>query len=245
MATDNKQIAKDVLAAVGGKNNISFVTHCITRLRFTLKDKSIPNSDEIKKINGVIGTNVAGDQYQVIIGQNVPKVYEALCAEAGIAQQDSIDENLDAPKEKLTFKSAGGKILDYLAGSMTPMIPAMMGAAMFKTLQVVLGPDMLNIFGATSNFYQLCNFVYYGFFYFLPIFLGYTASKKVGLNPVMGMLAAGCLLVPDFVTLAGTEGAACVWHSSKNDDLWSDSTSDYSDHPCHGYRIQVLPETYS
>ncbi|MCH4265876.1 MAG: PTS transporter subunit EIIC [Solobacterium sp.] len=207
MAVNNEQIAKDVLAAVGGKGNIAFVTHCITRLRFTLKDKSVPNSEEIKKIPGVLGTNVAGDQYQVIIGQNVPKVYDFLCKEAGLEQAAAVDENLDAPKEKLTLKSIGGKILDYLAGSMTPLIPAMMAAAMFKTLEVVLGPDMLGFITSDSDFYKLCEFVYYGFFYFLPIYLGYTASKKVGLNPMLGAFAAGCLLVPDFVTLANTEGA--------------------------------------
>ena len=206
--SDNKQIAADVLEAVGGRENIAYVTHCITRLRFNLKDKSVPDDEKIKQIPGVLGVYRSGDQYQVLIGQNVGKVYDALCDMSGLAKQAAIDENLDAPKEKMTAKKVGSAILDYLSGSMVPLIPAMIGAAMFKTLQVVLGPDMLGVCGESSSFYQLCDFVYNAFFYFLPLFLGYTASKKVKLNPVMGMLAAGCLLVPDFVTLASTEGAS-------------------------------------
>lgn len=77
---NNAQIAADVLAAVGGKENVSSVTHCMTRLRFILKDAGVPKDDEVKKIKGVIGVAKAGGQYQVIIGQNVAKVYDELCA---------------------------------------------------------------------------------------------------------------------------------------------------------------------
>ncbi|MCD8353582.1 MAG: PTS transporter subunit EIIC [Clostridiales bacterium] len=207
MANTNEQIASEVLKAVGGKENISFVTHCITRLRFNLKDMNLPNQDEIKAIDGVLGVLVSGGQFQVIIGQNVTKVYSALCSEAGIQEQAAVDENLDAPKEKLTPKKVGSNIMSFLSGSMTPMIPAMITAAMFKTIQVAFGPDMLNLISETSDLYLLCGFVYSSFFYFLPIFLGYTASKKLGLNPIMGIMATAVLLVPDFMSLA-TEGAS-------------------------------------
>ena len=143
MALSNEQIAKTVLEAVGWKNNVTFVTHCMTRLRFNLKDMAIPDQEAMKELKGVLGVVVSGGQFQVVIGQNVPKVYAALCAEAGIAQQDAIDENLDGPKEKLTLKRAGSNILNYMAACMTPMIPAMMAAALFRTIQVAIGPDML------------------------------------------------------------------------------------------------------
>ena len=73
---NNKQIASDVLEAVGGPDNVSFVTHCMTRLRFTLKDRTVPDAAAIKKINGVLGVQESGGQFQVIIGQNVPKVIQ-------------------------------------------------------------------------------------------------------------------------------------------------------------------------
>ena len=203
----NKEIAERVLAAVGGKDNIDFVTHCVTRLRFNLKNNSIPADDEIKKIAGVIGVYRAGEQYQVIIGQNVASVYEALCQIAGIRQEAPINENLDTPKEKLTVKGAAMKALDYISGSTAPLLPAMTGVALFKTLQTIGGPGMLNLFSDTSNFYLLCDFIYNGFFYFLPILLGFTAARKIGMNQVLGAVLGGCLLAPGFVALAGTEGA--------------------------------------
>lgn len=215
MSNTNEQIAKEVLKAIGGKENIQSVTHCMTRLRFVLNNAEIPNQEEIKKLNGVLGVVISGGQFQVIIGQNVPKVYAALCKEAGIKgqkeekapQNASREEKTSEVKEKLTPKKIGSNILNYLAGSMTPLIPAMLVAAMFKTIQVVFGPDMLGVLSAESDMYLLCGFIYNAFFYFLPVFLGYTASKKIGLNPVMGMLAACLLLVPDFVNLA-SEGTA-------------------------------------
>ena len=137
---NNAQIAADVLAAVGGKENVSSVTHCMTRLRFILKDAGVPKDDEVKKIKCVIGVAKAGGQYQVIIGQNVAKVYDEVCKLGGFAASAAIDENLDKekPKEKLTAKKIGSNIMNYLSGSMTPLLPIMLAAGMFKTIIVVL-----------------------------------------------------------------------------------------------------------
>lgn len=95
----NQQIATEVLAAVGGKDNITFVTHCMTRLRFNLKDKSAADLEAIKNIKGILGAVESGGQLQIIVGQNVDKVYTLLCNEAGIKPETAIDENLDAPKK--------------------------------------------------------------------------------------------------------------------------------------------------
>ena len=126
MAVDNKQIAQDVLAAVGGAANVTSATHCMTRLRLNLKDQSVPNDDEVKKIKGVLGAQWSGGQYQVIIGQNVPKVY-AEAVKLGAPGEGAIAENLDPdmPKEKLTPKSVGNAILNYLSKSMVALIPIM------------------------------------------------------------------------------------------------------------------------
>ncbi|HIV50266.1 MAG TPA: PTS transporter subunit EIIC [Candidatus Faecalibacterium intestinipullorum] len=201
MAVRNEQIAKDVLAAVGGKSNVTSVTHCMTRLRLVLKDMGLPKQDEIKKISGVIGVVVAGGQFQVIVGQNVPKVYEALCKEGGFQEQEAINENLDAPKEKLTPKKIGSNILNYLAGSMTPLIPILMAAGMFKTVTTICGSTMLNILPAESNLYILLDFLYDAGFYFLPIYIGYTAAKKIGATPVLGAYMGGILIAPDLLAL--------------------------------------------
>lgn len=207
MAEKNQQIAQDILAAVGGNENITTVLHCMTRLRLTLKDQSVPKLEEINHINGVLGSQVVGGQLQIIVGQNVNKVYDEFCKLGGFAKHDGIQENIDGPKEKLTLKRIGGNILDYLSGSLSPFIPVMLAAAMFKTVMVLFGPDMLNLFSAESDLYVLFTFLYDAGFYFMPIYLGYTASKKLGVTPVLGMYMGCVLLAPAFVAMA-QEGAA-------------------------------------
>ena len=99
MADKNREIAINVLEAVGGAANVSSVAHCMTRLRFVLKDQSIPKSKEIEKISGVVGTNVAGGQYQVIIGNNVGNVYKQLMTLEGISDLDTSNQEV-TKKEK-------------------------------------------------------------------------------------------------------------------------------------------------
>ena len=122
-ANKNAQIAQSVLAAVGGKENIVSVTHCMTRLRFNLKDMSIPKDDEVKAIKGTMGVARSSGQYQVIVGTNVDNVCAELCTLAGLEQAATVSENLDAPKEPLTLKKVGSNIMAYLSGSLTPIIP--------------------------------------------------------------------------------------------------------------------------
>lgn len=199
---DNKKIAADVLEAVGGKENVTFVAHCMTRLRFNLKDIDAPDIKKIKKINGVLGAQISGSQFQVIVGQNVPNVYDELCKLGGFAKQDAVDENLDKPKEKLTPKAIGNNILNYLSSSMVPMIPVMMCAGLFKTIAVVLGPTMANVIAETSDLYVLMNMVYDAAFYFIPIYLGYNAAKNIGVTPVLGAFMGGILIDPTMIQLA-------------------------------------------
>ena len=200
----NLKIAQEVLAAVGGKDNVTFVAHCITRLRFNLKDESILNEEEIKKIAGIVGVVHSAGQFHVIVGQNVPKVYAHVCEIGGFKAEGIVNENLDAPNEKLTVKSALTKAMDLISGSITPLIPIMMGAAMFKMLVAVFG-DMLGWMPAGSNAYVLCTFVGDAGFYFMPIFLGYSACKRMGANPMIGMLLGAVLIHPTFIGMVGTE----------------------------------------
>ncbi|MBJ7540799.1 PTS glucose transporter subunit IIA [Streptococcus sp. SL1232] len=193
--------AEDVLKAVGGSDNIVSATHCMTRLRLNLVDEQKANDEAVKAIKGVIGVNHQSGQYQVIIGQTVDKVYAEFSGLIGNKSQIQAADS-DTPKKKLTVKETFSRVLDYLSGSMTPLIPAMITAAMFKTIQVILGPDLFNLIGTNSDIYQLCGFLYSAFFYFLPIFLGFTAAKKLGASQVMGLYVGAMLLVPELVQLA-------------------------------------------
>lgn len=199
---NNKQIAADVLEAVGGKSNVSFVTHCMTRLRFTLKDRTVPDAAAVKKLNGVLGAQESGGQFQVIIGQNIPKVYDELCALGGFSKQAAIDENLDGTQAELSLASIGKGIMNYLAGSMTPMIPVLLAAGLFKTIGVVLGPTMLGVMAADSDLVRFMDMIYNAAFYFMPIYLGFNASRQIGLTPILGAFLGGMLIEPTFVSLA-------------------------------------------
>lgn len=211
MAIDNKQLAQDVLAAVGGKSNVTSATHCMTRLRLVLKDESIPKDDEVKAIKGVLGVVRAGGQYQVVIGQTVPKVYAELCDLTGLATQKPVDENLDAPKEKLTLKGVGNAIMNYLSGSMAQLIPVMIAAAMFKTVLVVLGPDMLKLIAPEDDAYIVLDFLYDSFYYFLPVYLGRAAAKRLNVNEMLGMMLGCMLLVPKFMALIGAQETLMIY----------------------------------
>ncbi len=216
MAVDNRQIAEDVLAAVGGRENIVSATNCMTRLRLTLKDNGASVDDEaVKAIKGVLGVNRAGTQYQVIIGQNVTKVMAELST-MGIEGGTPVDEKLDDidEKEPFTLKSVGSTIMNYLSKTMVAIIPLMMACAMFRTIASVMGPTMLNVWAADSEIYNLFNnWLYDAGFYFLPIILGWSAAKQLGCSQVLGMMMGGVLMAPELqaiVTAAAESGATSM-----------------------------------
>lgn len=210
MAT-NEQIAKDVLVAVGGKGNVISATHCMSRLRLNLKDETLAPDDGIKAVEGVINVAHVGPQMQVIIGPNVANVYKAFVAEAGLDEEEQIEENLDAPKQKLTPKAIGLAALDYLTGSMGPLLSVFMCAGLFKTIQVILGPTLLGVITPEQDLYILSDIVFKGVFYFLPIYLGYSAARKLKANPALGILLAAVLVVPNFTQIADAGGTFSVY----------------------------------
>lgn len=211
MAVDNKQIAIDVLALVGGAENVRTATNCMTRLRLTLADNTCADLDGIKKVKGVLGCQFSGTQLQVIIGQNVPKVLDEFVAISGVSKGAPVDENLDTPKQKLTPALVGNRVLDYLSGSMTQLIPLLMAGGLFRTFAVILGPQMLNLVADTDPTYTFFyTTLYEATFYFLPIYLGYAAAKKLGASPVLGMLTGGVLMAPSIVSAAAEGGSGIV-----------------------------------
>lgn len=186
-----EQLAAEVLELIGGSENISNFIHCMTRLRFNLKDKSLAKLEEIKKINGVIGAQWSNDQLQIIIGSSVADVYKVVCDQAGYASQKCIDENLDK-KKKFSF----GAIVDGISGSLVPVLPIMIGAGMLKVI-LILG-QMIGILTPDMQTYVVLSFAADAGFYFLPIFLGATAANKFKTNMGLGMFLGAILLHPTF-----------------------------------------------
>lgn len=207
---DYRALAKAIIENIGGKSNITFAAHCMTRLRLNLQDESKFDTDKVKAIPGVINVNKVGQQFQIIIGPGVEKVYDAFCAETGLTPEAAIDENPDTKpqKEPITVKKVFGAILDYLSVSMFSVAPVLMAGGLFRCITVIFGPNMLNLMAADSNLYVALTAVYNASFYFLPLFVGYTAAKKLGMTPILGMLVGAILIEPSLLALAGGENPA-------------------------------------
>ena len=209
MAKDYKVMAQDIIEQAGGKENITFATHCMTRLRLNVKDEKLVNDEEIKKIYGVLGSQFSGGQYQIIIGQDVPKLYDALCEEGNFSKQEAIDENLD--KKPFNIKTLPNDIMNALSGCLTPIIPVLMAAGMLKMIVAVFGPGMLNVLSETSDTYRILTLAGDAGFYYFPALVAYTGSKKFGGNTVIAIMLAGILLHPSMLSIVAGGGPIKVF----------------------------------
>lgn len=188
-----EELAKAIITEVGGPENINSVTHCITRLRFTLKDDAKANTDAIKKMKGVMGTALQGGQYQVIIGSEVGKVYEE------VMQQGNFTAAAPVAAAAAPKKNKVAEVCDALASIFTPVIPAMIGCAMIKAVLVIL--KALNLIDLDGQMYAILTFVSDSAYYFLPMLLAWSAAVKFKCNVGFALALAGVILHPSFGTL--------------------------------------------
>lgn len=204
---DYGQLAKSVIEVIGGKENIAHFTHCVTRLRFNLKNDELVNVEEVKKIKGVIGAQFSANQFQVIIGQDVESAYDEVCKLLDMTPEKGIDENLDenlTSKEPFSIKRLCNGIIDGLSGSLVAILPAMIAGGMIKMLCTLFGPTMLNILSDTSSTYRILSIVGDAAFYFLPLFSAYTAAKKFKADILVSMLICSVLIHPDLITMVNS-----------------------------------------
>ena len=199
---DYKQMAADIIGLVGGPDNVNSLGHCMTRLRFILKDESKAQADEIKKIKGVLGVVSAGGQFMVILGQNLLPVYESAVKDFNLTAGAATDENPDAikVKEPLTPKTAALGVLGFISASVTPMIAGLVAGGMLKVvlLLITLIPG-LNFDSTTT--YTILSGVADAAFFFMPIFVAYGAAVKLGATPIYGMIASAALLHGKYTAL--------------------------------------------
>lgn len=200
MAKDYSQLAKDIVAQVGGEENVKSLTHCVTRLRFQLKDPSKADVDRLKQLPGVVTVMIASGQYQVVIGAHVTDVYDAIGRCTGIDLGGSVDAD-DAEPQK---KSFGAMLVDTISGVFLPCMAGMAGAGLLKAVLVML--VNFGLLSDTSSTYTILYAAADSFFYFMPIFLGMAAGKKFGANYIISMCIAGAFVYPSIVSLADTEG---------------------------------------
>ncbi|NYE09262.1 PTS system beta-glucosides-specific IIC component [Bacillus niacini] len=193
-----EQLAKDILANVGGKENVSSVVHCITRLRFKLKDEGKANTEVLKNMDGVVTVMKSGGQYQVVIGNHVPDVYKDVLAIGGFQGQAPVDEKEEGPKGSLF-----SRFIDMISSIFTPILGVLAATGMIKGLNALF--VALGWLENTSGTYQILNATGDALFNFLPIFLGYTAIKKFGGTPFVGMAIGAALVYPTLSTLTTGE----------------------------------------
>ncbi len=205
MAKNYDELAKSILENVGGKDNVSETYHCMTRLRFNLKDKGQVNLEGLKQLSEVVGAQWSGDQLQIIIGQQVGEVYSAVCKVGGFKEEKSIDENLDGDTEKKKFKFTD--IFETMAAIMLPVIPAIAGGGMIKGIVTIMTSYLG--FESSSALIQVLTMAGDCAFYFLPFLVAWSASKRLKTDTAMALALAGVLLYPT-MTAGNTSGAEAL-----------------------------------
>lgn len=181
-----EKLAKDIIKNVGGKENVVSLTHCITRLRFKLKDENKANTEDLKNMDGVVTVVKGGGQYQVVIGNHVPDVYEEVMEIGGF--------NASASEEVEENKSILNKFIDFISGVFAPTLGVLTATGMIKGFNALF--LSLGWITKQSGTYQILQVIGDCFLYFFPIFLGYTAAKKFKMNEFVGMAIGSCLVYP-------------------------------------------------
>lgn len=184
-----EQLAQDIVKEVGGKENVNSLTNCITRLRFKLKDESKANTDVLKNMDGVVTVMQSGGQYQVVIGNHVPDVRKDVDSVLGL-----LEEKTDSGPKGNLFD----QFVDIISSIFQPILAPLSAAGMLKGVAAILSFALGPEFAATPT-YAVVNAMGDGLFLLLPIFIGFTAMKRFGGSPFLGMMIAASMVYTGFI----------------------------------------------
>ncbi|MGM7719815.1 beta-glucoside-specific PTS transporter subunit IIABC [Metabacillus sp. Hm71] len=193
MSQKYESLALEIVNNIGGSDNVSTLTHCMTRLRFVLNNNDKADREAFKTLDGVINVIESGGQFQVVIGTHVEEVYEEVIK---YIKPHSDSDLISSKKEKVSVLD---KLIDFVSGTFSPLVPAIAGAGMIKALLALL--VLFNLVPRESQTYYVVSFIADSAFYFLPFLLAYSAASKLKCNPVLAMVLAGILLHPNFIQL--------------------------------------------
>lgn len=205
---DYKKLAAQVVENLGGKENISYLSHCITRLRFKVKDPSKINVAAIQSIDGVMGYATAGDQKQIIIGAGVSSAFlevKALIGDISEVDSEQIPENLDSKKPGPVMK-----VIEVLSSVIAPVVPAFCAGGMIKVLLLLL--PTLGLCTGEEGACILLGYAADAIFYFLPIAISVTSAKRFKTNMSLAVIVGASLIYPDFVALVNGGEALSFLH---------------------------------
>lgn len=190
---ERKEVTKKILELVGGAQNVVNAWHCMTRLRFELKNKELIQQDEIKQLEGVMGIQYAKDQLQIVLGTSVHKYYDILMEMLDMKEGDGEEK----PGKKKDFISW---FMDMVSGVFGPIVPAIAGAGMIKGL--IGGLVALGVITNTTDTYKVIDMLASGVFTFLPFFLAVSAAKKFKTNEYLAVAIASVIMFPTMVDAA-------------------------------------------
>lgn len=193
-----------IIEKAGGKDNIKSVTHCVTRLRFVLKDESKADLDALKNIDGVLDCIISSGQYQMVIGAGVESAYEEAVKQLGSELAGGLveAEEDEKPQEKKGIKGYASQALDTLVACFVPSIGVFAGSGMIKVVAVLL--NFAGLLDTASPTYTLLNMIGDAVFYFLPFFVAYNAAKKLNVDVAMSMVLAAIIMHPTLSTMGDT-----------------------------------------
>ncbi|MGW9527238.1 beta-glucoside-specific PTS transporter subunit IIABC [Paenibacillus terrae] len=193
-----KKMSKDILDGVGGKENVNAVWHCATRLRFKLNDASAADTQKIENTDGVITVVNSAGQYQVVVGNSVAQVYEELTSLPGMAVHASANTESASESNGRKFNPIS-QLMDFVSAVFTPFLGALAGSGILKGILALV--TTLHWLSTDSGAYKVWNAASDAIFYFLPIFLAFTAAKKLKVNQFVAVSLAGALIHPSLVEI--------------------------------------------
>lgn len=193
---DYQLLAQEIIASVGGKENINNVVHCFTRLRFYLKDESIAQTEKLQSMSGVIDVIQSGGQYQVVIGQEVDVVFDKIIQQLGTLNQEVVEE----PKEKNPLKRGMNQLIGVITGSMSPVVGIIAASGIIKGILALLTlPQLGSIMSTNSEIYITISAMADAAFFFLPVLVGFSAAKRLGGDPIVTATIGAFLTYPQIV----------------------------------------------
>lgn len=196
---DYKSAAKKILDSIGGTENLSNMSHCATRLRLNLKVPSKANDQEIKDIDGVVDVINKAGQYQILVGTNVPKLYDEF--------EELVNSGGTINVEASSSEDSGGiisSIFSAISAIFAPLLPALAGSGILRGLLILF--TQLGLVSESSGTYAILNVASMSVFYFLPVLLAFTSARKFGASPYLSALIGAALLNPDYIALMGDTG---------------------------------------
>ena len=199
--------ARDIIAGIGGADNVKSVIHCITRVRFYLKDESLADEAAVAGTDGVIDVAKAGGQYQVVIGAEVGDVYDAIVAQLpglGGGEVDSEAETAPRPTTAVGWIKFGfSSLIGVITGSMIPVIGVLAASGILKGILALL--VQFKVVADSSDTYQIISAMADSMFYFLPIIIGFTAARRLGSDPIVVAIIGGVLAYPSLARMANPD----------------------------------------